>query len=132
MGVGNSAKMLGRLTKDPEFRQVNAERGVANFSIAVDRRYKDSQGNRPTDFWDIQAWGKLAELVMQYAGKGGRVFIEGRYQKRSYQASDGSPRFAHDIIANTVEFIDFKEDAASPSASPSSDEPLDDLDGLPF
>jgi len=125
----NDVTLVGRLTRAPELRQASADRMVANFAVAVDRDYKDASGNRPTDFWDIQAWGKLGELVAQYTDKGCRVLVQGRYQDRPYTAKDGAERHGHEIVASTVKFIDFKNTDNAPA--PSDD--LPDLpDDLPF
>src|SRR5437868_10831894 len=74
----NRIILIGRLTRDPELRYVPSGAPVANFTLAVDRPFRDQQGNRETDFIDIVAWRKLAEQVSQYMTKGRMVAVEGR------------------------------------------------------
>ena len=79
----NRIILIGRLTRDPELRYVPSGAPVASFTLAVDRPFRDQQGNRETDFIDIVAWRKLAEQVSQYMSKGRMVAVEGRLQIRS-------------------------------------------------
>jgi len=120
----NDAKMMGRLTRDPEVRRTAGNHVMTRFSLAVDRDYKDASGNRPVDFWDIQAWDKLGELVAQFVNKGCRVFVKGRYEENRYTAEDGTPRVSHTIIADKIRFLDFKpsdsDTAAPPAAYPTA------------
>ncbi len=101
----NKILLIGRLTKDPELRYVPSGEPVANFSLAVDRPFKNSQGERETDFVDIVAWRKSAELASQYLTKGRLVAIEGRLQIRSYETQDGQKRKAAEVVADRIEFL---------------------------
>jgi single-strand DNA-binding protein len=74
----NRIILIGRLTRDPELRYVPSGAPVASFTLAVDRPFRDQQGNRETDFIDVVAWRKLAEQVSQYMSKGRMVAVEGR------------------------------------------------------
>ena len=110
----NYVSMIGRLTKTPEIRQTNTGKNVCTFTLAVNRRYKDAQGNATADFFTVQAWEKLAELCARYLDKGSKVFISGELRNRSYEAKDGSKRTVTEIIANEVEFLSPKTEPATP------------------
>ena len=102
----NRIILIGRLTRDPELRYVPSGAPVASFTLAVDRPFRDQQGNRETDFIDIVAWRKLAEQVSQYMSKGRMVAVEGRLQIRSYETQDGQKRTVAEVVADGVRFLD--------------------------
>ena len=110
----NYVSMIGRLTKTPDIRQTNTGKNVCTFTLAVNRRYKDAQGNATADFFTVQAWEKLAELCARYLDKGSKVFISGELRNRSYEAKDGSKRTVTEIIANEIEFLSPKAEPATP------------------
>ena len=103
----NQVTLIGRLTRDPELKTVN-DKAVANFTLAVDREFKNAEGKRDADFIDCAAWRKLAGIVRDHLAKGQRVGITGRLQVRSYDAQDGTRRKATTVIADRVEFLDRK------------------------
>jgi single-strand DNA-binding protein len=118
----NRIILIGRLTRDPELRYVPSGAPVASFTLAVDRPFRDQQGNRETDFIDIVAWRKLAEQVSQYMAKGRMVAVEGRLQIRSYETQDGQKRKVSEVVADGVRFLDRgrpggAETAAAPSVT---------------
>ena len=100
----NSVQVLGNLTRDPQIRATKTGRAVASFSIAVNRSYTTPQGEKKelTDFINVVAWGTLAESVGNHLKKGTRVFVEGRYATRSYEAQDGSRRYVTEVVANLI------------------------------
>ena len=100
----NSVQVLGNLTRDPQIRATKTGRAVASFSIAVNRSYTTQQGETRelTDFINVVAWGALAESVGNQLKKGTRVFVEGRYSTRSYEAQDGSRRYITEVVANMI------------------------------
>ena len=100
----NSVQVLGNLTRDPQIRATKTGRAVASFSIAVNRSYTTPQGETRelTDFINVVAWGGLAESVGNQLKKGTRVFVEGRYSTRSYEAQDGSRRYVTEVVANLI------------------------------
>ena len=102
----NRIILIGRLTRDPELRYVPSGAPVASFTLAVDRPFRDQQGNRETDFIDVVAWRKLAEQVSQYMSKGRMVAVEGRLQIRSYETQDGQKRKVAEVVADGVRFLD--------------------------
>ena len=100
----NSVQVLGNLTRDPQIRATKTGRAVASFSIAVNRSYTTPQGETRelTDFINVVAWGGLAESVENQLKKGARVFVEGRYSTRSYEAQDGARRYVTEVVANLI------------------------------
>ncbi len=104
----NKIFLIGRLTRDPELRYVPSGQPVANFTLAVDRSFKNSQGERETDFIDIVAWRKSAELATQHLSKGRLVAVEGRVQIRSYEAQDGTRRKVAEVVTDRIQFLDRK------------------------
>jgi len=107
----NQTIIIGRTTKEPEFRQTQNGISVATFTIACDRNYKNAQGEKETDFFNIICWRGLAETVGRYLGKGRLVAVSGRLQNRSYEAKDGTKRYITEIVASEVQFLDRAKDA---------------------
>lgn len=105
----NKVQLVGRLAKDPELRTTGTGKSVCSFSIAVDRRYKQ-EGQPTADFFNVTAWGRQAEVITQYLGKGRQVAIAGRLQARSYDAKDGTKRYVTEIILEEFDFIGNKAD----------------------
>lgn len=102
----NKVFLIGNLTKDPEMRSTQSGVAVCNFTIAVNRRFRNPQtGQQETDFLNIVAWRQLAELCSKYLAKGRKVAVAGSIQTRTYEAKDGSKRTAWDIVADEVEFL---------------------------
>ena len=113
----NKVYLIGNLTRDPEMRSTSAGIPVCNFSIAVNRRFKNAQtGQQETDFFNIVAWRQLAELCGRYLAKGRKVAVFGSIQTRSYEAQDGSKRTAFDIVADEVEFLSSGNSGSAPSS----------------
>lgn len=113
----NKVVLMGRLTKDPDVKYTQTGKVVTQFTLAVDRPFKDAQGNKETDFIPVVLWGKAAELVGNSCQKGHRLIVEGRIQIRNYEAKDGSKRWVTEIIANSVEFIERKASGGGAAAS---------------
>ena len=111
----NHVSMIGRLTKTPDIKQTTSGKNVCTFTLAVDRRYKGADGKTTADFFSVQAWEKLAELCARYLDKGSKVFISGELRNRSYEAKDGSKRTVTEIIANEVECLSRRAEAAGPA-----------------
>ena len=115
----NKAIIMGRLTKDPDVKYTQSGKCVTQFTLAVDRQFKDANGNKETDFIPVVVWGKAAELVGNSCQKGHRLLVDGRLQIRSYEAKDGSNRWVSEIIANGVEFVERKSDKGGTSGDKS-------------
>lgn len=102
----NKVFLIGNLTKDPEMRSTQSGIAVCNFTIAVNRRFRNQQtGQQETDFLNVIAWRQLAELCSKYLAKGRKVAVTGSIQTRTYEAKDGSKRTTWDIVADEVEFL---------------------------
>lgn len=110
----NQAIVLGNLTRDPELRYTPNGQAVTSFAVATNRSWTDASGDKKdaVEFHDIVVWGKLAEIVSQYLGKGRKVMIVGRLQTRNWEAQDGSKRSKTEIVATDVNFIDRPKDGA--------------------
>lgn len=112
----NKVFLIGNLTHDPEMRSTQSGVAVCNFTIAVNRRFRNTQtGQQETDFLNVIAWRQLAELCSKYLAKGRKVAITGSIQTRTYEAKDGSKRTAWDIVADEVEFLSTNQNSGAPS-----------------
>lgn len=101
----NSVVLIGRLVRDPELKfAANSDKAVCNFTLAVDRYKGDA------DFLPVVTFGKTAENVASYLGKGRMVAVQGRIQTRSYDAKDGTKRYVTEIMGNEVKFLDKADD----------------------
>lgn len=105
----NKVTLTGRITKDLEKHETGKGTSVVNFSLAVDRRFKGSNGNREADFIGIQAWGMTADLLCKYCGKGSLIGIEGRIQTRNYENNQGQRVYVTEVVAENVTFLDSKK-----------------------
>lgn len=101
----NRVLLVGRLTRDPEIRTFANGNLVANFTIAVNRPFKNKEGVVEADFIPVQVGGKQVESIQKYVFKGHQVGVEGRLQIRSYDAQDGTKRFVTEVVADRVEFL---------------------------
>lgn len=108
----NKVVLIGNLTRDPELKTTQNGITFCNFSLAVNRRNKDANGNQITDFLNVVAWRQLAELCGRYLTKGSKACVAGSIQTRSYQAQDGSKHTAVDIVADEVEFLGMRQQNA--------------------
>jgi single-strand DNA-binding protein len=145
----NKAMIIGNLGRDPEMRYTANGQAVTQFTVAVNRNYKDSSGEwkEETEWFRVVAWGPLAERTAEYLRKGRKVYVEGRLQTRSWEGQDGQKRYTTELIASTVTALDPRpreEGGETPSRQPSSagtpagaaeaseDFGADDLGELPF
>lgn len=126
----NCVILIGRLTKDPELKYTPNGTAVASFTLAVDRFRTNAQGEKETDFIPIVAWQKLAENCAEYLRKGSLAAVDGRMQVRSYDGKDGTKRWATEVIANAVRFLDSRRDREN-QAGGGYDPRLGAVGGLP-
>ena len=112
----NKAFLIGRLTRDPELRYSSSNAAIANFSIAIDRQYTNSEGQRQTDFINIVAFQKQAENIKKYIGKGSLVAVDGRIQTRNYEDKDGKRVYVTEVVADRVQFLDTRNSGSSDAA----------------
>ena len=105
----NQVALVGRITKDPELRQLSEGRVQTNFIIAINRNFKNANGDIDADFVSCSVWGKLATNVVKYCGKGSLIGVGGRLQSRSYERDDGRRVYVVEVIADEVRFLALKE-----------------------
>ena len=129
---------MGRLTRDPEVRYSQSGSAVANFSVAIDRRYK-RDGETTADFFNCTAFGKTGEFAEKYLRKGTKVVIEGELQNNNYEDKNGTKHYSVQIIVNQIEFAESK--SSQDNTEPETTAPVDndfvnvpdgDMDELPF
>ncbi len=122
----NKVMIIGRLGKDPEMRYTPSGRPVTNFSVATSRSWNSSDGERrtETEWFNVVAWGSLAEICNQYLVKGQQVYVEGRLQSRSWEDTEGQRHTAVEIVASEMIMLGDRrsnEDNSSPEP-PDEDE----------
>lgn len=100
----NKVMIIGRLGRDPDMRYTPGGRPVTTFSVAASRSWTTADGQRrsETEWFNIVAWGGLAEICNQYLSKGQRVYVEGRLQTRRWEDSSGTRKSATEIVANEM------------------------------
>lgn len=117
----NQVILIGRLTKDPEIRYIaSSGTAVTTFSLAVNRDFKDKDGERKADFFNITVFGKIAENCANYLAKGNQCAVRGRLQNEQWE-KDGEKRYATKIIADQVEFLTPKGQEKSDMSNNSDD-----------
>ncbi|MGA1393154.1 MAG: single-stranded DNA-binding protein [Phycisphaerales bacterium] len=106
----NKVLLMGNLTRDVELKQTAGNQSVAEIGLAVNRRFKDRDGNdrEETTFVDCEAWGRTAEVMAQYLAKGRPVFVEGRLKLDSWQDQSGNKRSKMRVVIENFQFIDSK------------------------
>ena len=104
----NRVILAGRLTRDPELKQLNPERTVVHFALAVNERGKNPDGTprEHVTFVDCEAWGRTAENIAQYLRKGSGAYLEGRLRTDAWEDKDGNKRSRLKLIADHVQFLD--------------------------
>lgn len=102
----NNVTLVGRLVRDPELK--NTAQGIANvsFTLAVNRNYKNDQGQREADFINVVIWRKQAELLAQYATKGALIGITGRIQTRNYENQQGQRIYVTEVVADNFQLLE--------------------------
>ncbi len=118
----NKVILIGNLGKDPELRKTANGTSVASFSLATTERFNDRTGARQerTEWHNIVAWAKLADLANQYLRKGRSAYIEGRIATNSWDDKDGNKRYKTEIVANQIQFLGSSSDGNSGGFTPSS------------
>lgn len=102
--IRNKVQLIGNVGNAPEVRNLENGKIVASFSIATNEFFKNSQGEKVqnTQWHNIVAWGKTAEIVEQYVGKGKEIAIEGKLTSRSYETTEGEKKYVTEIVANEI------------------------------
>lgn len=106
----NKVELIGNLTRDPELTETTSGVSVCRFSIAVNRNYYGSDGERKTDYFNCVAWRGLADTIAKYCRKGHKVGVVGSIETRNYEDNNGNKRNAVDIVIQDVDFLTPKED----------------------
>ncbi|WJY26486.1 MULTISPECIES: single-stranded DNA-binding protein [Sporosarcina] len=119
----NHVALVGRLTKDPELRMVGDRRAQASFTLAVNRSFKNQQGEIDADFILCSIWGKTAESTARHCGKGSLIGISGRIQTRTYERQDRTRAYVTEIIGEDVRFIQTKKPASADHQSAAAGSP---------
>lgn len=131
----NRVVLVGRLTKDPEFRTTPSGVNVTNFTLAVNRTFTNAQGEREADFINVVVFRKQAENVNKYLFKGNLAGVDGRIQSRSYENNEGKRVFITEVVADNVRFLEPKNtnsnQQSSKQANAFDNNDIDDRD-LPF
>lgn len=129
----NKIILIGRSTKDAELRYTQTGKQVATFTLAVDRDFKNAQGEREADFIPCVVWGKLAEICEKYVTKGKQIAVAGRIQTRTYDAPDGSKRYITEVIVSDLQLLGGRQEGqAEQSQKPAFEEVNMDNQELPF
>ena len=125
----NKVMIIGHLGKDPEMRYTPSGRPVTNFSVAVSRSWNTSDGERrkETEWFNVVAWGSLAEICNQYLVKGRQVYVEGRLQSRNWEDSEGKRHTTVEINANEMIML-----GGRPSSEENASNQPSDEDEFPF
>ena len=118
----NKCMIIGNLGRDPEMRYTPSGQAVTQFTVAVNRNYKDAQGERQeeTEWFRVVAWGQQAEFSAEYLRKGAKVYVEGRLQTRQWEGQDGQKRYTTELVANTIQNLERRprEDTGDPGVAP--------------
>ena len=127
----NRVVLVGRLTKDPDLRYTTSGVPVASFTLAVNRTYSNEQGERQADFINCVVWRKPAENTANYLRKGSLAGVEGRLETRSYDGNDGKKVFVTEVVCDSIQFLEPKQDSAP---GPKKEQKTLDItdDDLPF
>lgn len=113
----NKAMLMGRLTRDPELKYLPNGSANCNFTVAVNREFKNSEGVYEADFITCVAWRKDAEFLAKFFKKGNRVRVDGRNQSRSYETTDGRKVYVQEVIVEKINFVDPREQNGTNASS---------------
>lgn len=129
----NNVVLIGRLTKDIELRMTPSGNSVASFTLAVNRDFA-KDGQQDTDFILCQAWNKTAELMNEYLHKGSMIAVQGRLSVREYKDKNGDKKWSTEVVVNSVQFLEPKQQAKSNPPQEVQEKPIPDIssDDLPF
>ena len=121
----NKVQLVGRLTRDPEIRYSQGENATATarFSVAVNRHFKNAEGNYDADFINCVAFGKSAEFVEKYFKKGMAIGLTGRIQTGSYTNKDGQKVYTTDVVVEETEFVESKGASSADNSNTSRPAP---------
>ena len=129
----NKIFLIGNLTRDPELRSLPSGQSVASFGIATNRFYtKDGQKQQDTQFHNIVAFGRLAEISKQYLGKGSLLMVEGRIQNRSWQGQDGQKKYRTEVVAESMQLGPRSAGAKAAQETPAKEASKPEMDTIDY
>jgi single-strand DNA-binding protein len=116
----NKVLLIGNLTRDPDVKMLSSGRPVCNFGLALNRSYKDGEGNRKEEvtFVDVECYGPRAEAIGRFFTKGRSIFVEGRLKLDQWESKEGEKRSAIRVVLDNFEFVDSKQEAAGMGGQP--------------
>jgi single-strand DNA-binding protein len=108
----NKVQLIGNVGNEPEITNLDSGKKVAKFSIATNEFYKNSKGEKEQDtqWHNVVAWGKIAEIIEKYVGKGKEVALEGKLTSRSYETKEGEKRYVTEVVADEILLLGIKGD----------------------
>jgi len=106
----NNVNLLGRLTKNPDIRYTQSNIPVANFTLAVNRKFAKQGEERKADFIQCIAWNKTAEFMQKYIQKGQQIAVTGRIETRNYEDNNGNKHYITEVVVESVDFADSKKE----------------------
>ena len=130
----NKVFLMGNLTRDPELKRTSTDMAVAKIGIAVNRKYKDRDGNQKEEatYVDCEVWGKTAETMAKYLTKGRPVFLEGRLKLDQWQDKDGNNRSKLLMVIENFQFIDSRGNKSSTPPATAAAAATPEADDIPF
>lgn len=127
----NDIVLQGRLTRDPEAKATASGISCATFTLACEQDYRNQNGERDTDFFDVVAWRGTGDFVQRYFRKGQMAVVKGRLQTRQWTAEDGSKRKTVQIVADSVYFCDSAKEAGNTSQAKNDPAPVEETEYTP-
>lgn len=118
----NKVQLVGRLTKNVELKMTSNQKAFCNFTLAVDRRFKDANGQRQADFINCVAWNQTAEFIQKYFQKGSRIGVCGCIQTRNYDNDNGQKVFITEVVVEEAEFVESQQKSEAPAPQPQAEE----------
>lgn len=106
----NKVILVGNITKDPELKTTANDIAVCSFTIAVNRRFTNAQGEREADFINCVAWRQTAEFIAKYFHKGKKIGVVGSLQTRSYEDKNGQKRYVTEVVVDEAEFVERRQE----------------------
>lgn len=121
----NKVLLIGNLTRDPDVRMMSNGRAVCSFGLALNRTFKDAEGNRKeeTTFVDVESFGPRAEAVGRFFTKGRSIFVEGRLRLDQWESKEGEKRSSIKVVLDNFEFVDSRQDGTSANSVRTVDPP---------
>lgn len=130
--------VIGGLTADPDLRSTPSGKSVCQFTVASNRRWKNADGDKVTDYYRINTWSGLADTCAKYLARGKKVAVVGEFQPRTYKGKDNEMHISLDVQADEVEFLSPREDATKEASTqapaPADPNTFQDIssDDIPF